>query len=245
MSRFALLIEASQLAYHPDLPGARADVRLLRRWLRSPKGGAWHDREIVTLSHPSLAAVRAELEKAKKCDYFFGAFSGHGHHVVNKAGGQTRICLNDDEEMPARSLSPGNRRATVVIDACRGLTVLLPRQLVENRVEKAIKMSMYDDRAAARREFDRLVGTCAAGTHYLYSCSIGQSAAEDENGQGGLFTLGFVQAAERWVARPGYYFSVRNAFSAAATFTTGENPQQHPRSLPGGLSRFYPFAIRY
>lgn len=244
MSRFAVLIESSQLAFHPDLPGARADVRLLRRWLRSPKGGAWDDHEIVTLSHPTLAEVKRQLEKARKCDYFFGAFSGHGHHVVNTTGGQTRVCLNDDEEMPARGLNPGNRRATVIIDACRGVTVELPRQLLENRVEKSIKLSMYDDRAAARKVFDRLVANCDEGAHYLFSCSIGQSAAEDENGQGGLFTLGLVRAGERWVPKPGYY-SVRNAFNSAAGFTTGENPQQQPRCLSGDLDGSFPFAIRY
>lgn len=115
MSRFALLIESSQLADHPDLPGARADVRLLRRWLRSTKGGAWFDHEIVTLSHPTTDEVQEQLEKAKKCSYFFGTFSGHGHHVVSKAGGQTRICLNDEEEMAARHLTPTDSQVSKAI----------------------------------------------------------------------------------------------------------------------------------
>lgn len=244
MTRYALLIESSQLTDLANLPGARADVRLLRRWLMSPKGGAWRDDEIVTLSHPTIAQVKGHLALAKEHDYTFTAFSGHGHHVVGNGFNQTRVCLNDDEEMAARSLSPGNPRSMVLIDCCRGLTVLLPQQLMESRLAKSFELSLNRELIDARATFDRLVRGCDPGAVYLYSCDIKQSAAEDENGQGGLFTLGLVRSAEKWEAsRPGYYYSVGNAFRAAAAFTTEENPQQTPRLIPGTLKRYFPFAL--
>lgn len=244
MTRYALLIEASQLTDLDDLPGARADMQLLRRWLMSPKGGAWRANEIVTLSHPTIKEVKGRLAQAKEHDYTFTAFSGHGHHVVGRDSNQTRVCLNDDEEMAARSLSPGNPRATVLIDCCRGITVLLPKQMMESRLAKSLRLSLNRELVDARATFDRLVRGCAPGAVYLYSCDIKQSAAEDENGQGGLFTLGLVRSAEKWTAsQPGNYYSVRNAFREAAAFTTEENPQQTPRLIPGTLERYFPFAL--
>ena len=210
----------------------------------SPKGGAWRDSEIVTLSHPTVAEVKEYLALAKECDYTFTAFSGHGHHVVGNGFNQTRVCLNDEEEMAARALCPGSPRSTVLIDSCRGLTVLLPRQLMESRLAKSYQLSLNRNVVDARAAFDRLVRRCERGAVYLYSCAIKQSAAEDENGQGGLFTLGLVRSAERWEpSQPGYYYSVGNAFRAAAAFTTEENPQQTPRCIPGNLKRYFPFAV--
>lgn len=245
MTRYALLIESSQLPGHPDLPGARADVRLLRQWLMSPKGGAWRSSEIFPLSHPTVATVKAHLAIAKKCEYTFTAFSGHGHHVVGNGFNQTRVWLNDLEDIAAWTLSPANPRATVLIDACRGLTVLLPDELLEATSKKSFQLSLNADRANARAKFDGLVKSCAKRTVYMYSCAIDQSAAEDENGQGGLFTLGLIRSAQKWVpSRPtGRYYSVGSAFRAAAEFTTSENPQQTPRFIPDTLERYFPFAL--
>ena len=198
MTRYALLIEASRLKDHPDLPGARADVRLLRNWMMSPCGGAWSDDEIVILIHPAAETVRKRLARAKNCDYAFVSFSGHGHHVVGNGFNQTRVCLNDDEEIKAAALNPKNPRSTVLIDSCRGLTVFVPQQLLESYVKKALRLSLNSERESARAKFDRLVRLSEAGVIYLYSCSVDQSAAEDENGQGGLFTLGLVRSGQNW-----------------------------------------------
>lgn len=245
MTRYALLIESSQLTGHYDLPGARADIELLRSWMMSPKGGAWRGHEIVSLSHPSIAKVKECLARAKKFDYAFVSFSGHGHHVVGNGFNETRVCLNDDEELAASALNPKNPRSTILIDACRGLTVLVPQLLLESYTEKTLSLNLSANRIKAREKFDQLVRSSEQGVIYLYSCSVDESAAEDENGRGGLFTLGLVRAAENWKPSVGRFFSIRNAYAAAADFTRSENPQQQPRWSPGARKRFFPFAVTF
>ena len=51
MTRQAILIEASRIKNHDDLPGAGADVAKFKIFLESAIGGAWKDSEIAILSH--------------------------------------------------------------------------------------------------------------------------------------------------------------------------------------------------
>jgi hypothetical protein len=244
MRRYALLIESSQVADLQDLPGARADVALLRNWLLSPKGGAWRNDEIKTLRQPTIKLLKSHLAAASESEYAFVTFSGHGHHVIGPNTNATRICLNDSEEFSARDLVPSNPRSTLIIDACRGITVMLSTRFLEANMRKALKFSRADELKVAREKFNLLVRSCGNGSVRMYSCSVDQSAGEDENGHGGVFTLGLVRSAQRWQPDTNdHYLTVQEAFFAAATSTTNHNPQQKPRICSSRPQQSFPFAV--
>ena len=124
MSRKAILIESSKLKDHPDLPGARADVDNFSQFLQSEIGGSWYEWEIVPLHNPTRSRVLAELKNAKDVDYSFVTFAGHGYHARSNVIEETRVCLNDTEEMAVSELDPKNDRCLSIIDCCRQLVIL-------------------------------------------------------------------------------------------------------------------------
>jgi caspase domain-containing protein len=243
VTRQAILIESSNVGVYDDLPGARADVSLLRNWLMTPRGGAWESAEIGILRNPTVHKVRKWLKIAKLCNYAFVSFSGHGHHVIGSISDETRLCLNDDEEISAKRLNPGNARCTILIDACRGVTVEIEATLLERRVKAMTQLALNLTREAARAKFDDLVARSERGAIYIYSCCVDESAGDSK--QGGLFTIGLVRAGELWKPKKGKYVSVMNAFRSAERFTNEENPQQNPVIEAGRRIRYFPFAIPF
>lgn len=242
--RYALLIESSQVRGENDLPGARADIVLMSEWLLSSKGGAWREDEIHFASHPSGAELEAAFSDARESNYAFVAFSGHGYFYKDGVKSQTRVILQEDEHLAARYLNPGCRRCTIVVDACRNIVVPVRRTLTENLRTKAARFARRADREMAREKFDWLVENADPGAVFLYSCAIDESAGEDENGQGGIFTLGLYRSATEWEpSKPGVFLSVENVFDRAARFTSAEMPQQHPRAFYGRRRKHFPFAV--
>ncbi len=244
MTRTAILIESSRIKGHDDLPGARADVENFTRFLESDFGGAWTSGEIVKLSHPDRKRVFDELTKASVKDYAFISFSGHGHHVVGKDLDETRVVLNDKEEISVTELDPGNSRRLLNIDSCRGITV----------VEKAmIKIAAFEARASfnlhrrerCRQLFDEAVIAAERGRIVMYSCGINEAAGESNTG--GYFSKALVTCSETWAnAQPHgndrvYY--TNEVFACAAAVTTRREPQQHPVFEPGRRMKHFAFAV--
>src|SRR5690348_13626615 len=135
MKRRAILIEASRIKGHPDLPGARADIANYRDWLLSNAGGAWEESEIIPLSNPSLERLRLERVRASDANYAFVVFTGHGGHV----GNTTRVQLNDTDSIDAQSLAAACLKCTVVVDSCRSVEKEL---LVEDMKKAFVRSSL-------------------------------------------------------------------------------------------------------
>lgn len=243
MSRKAVLVEASKIAGADDLPGARADVVNLREWLTLNQGGAWEDEEIVVLRNPSRARLWTELEKARSVDYAFVAFSGHGHHVRTRQGEETYVCINDTEEFAAGDLYPGNLRATVLVDACRGLTVRMFHEALEARA-KALKYARSEERYRCRLRFDQAVAACDAGPVWLYSCRVNESAGDTP--MGGVFTTSMIRTSRALIEAMAVVkvIDVAMSFNAAATATNRFMAQQHPEFVSPPRTDFYPFAVK-
>lgn len=243
MSRLAILIEASRLKGHADLPGARSDVVNYTQFLTSPYGGAWKTSEIHQLSHPSHAMLAKVLTVASQVDFAIVTFSGHGHHVKGSDLDETRVCINDNEEVPVHTLYPGNPRALIISDACRNVTVL-------EEQKKAFQFSLAERKAQVRPDsvhcrdlYDTLVARAEKGPSFLYSCDLNESA--QETASGGYFTRFHIEGSMEWATqqRTSASLHVNDSFEMAARATTARNPQQHPKQQLGRRMKYFPFAV--
>lgn len=246
MTRRAILIETSQLQDHPDLPGARIDVANWTAFLRSYEGGAWNDDEITTLSKPSWAVLQARLQLEKSTDYVFVTFSGHGYHPEGKDNDETRICLNERDEIPVRQLSPDNPRCTVVIDACRQL--VKGKALLEAfSVKEMVRSAAFRDRLAYREVFDSAVAQAERGVIRLFSCSVEESANESPT-SGGYYTDALLGCCSKWHDRAEkgkrLYYSVWPAHECAVANTTLRESRQHPEFNGGRRNKYFPLAVK-
>lgn len=241
MSRRAIIVEASKIKGCTELPGARADAARYFEFLRSEAGGAWQFDEIVMLSHPTKRALEAEITKAAAVDYSFIAFSGHGHHVRGQDIDETRVCINDTEEMAVNSLNPGNPRSIIIADACRNVTVQEPIRFAEDLREMAKAAHLNRDRC--RRLFDEAVARAERGVIVMYSCDLNESAGESN--RGGYFSRALTEYAMGWedAQQREALLTTDSAFESAAVLTTKRQAQQHPQYQPGRRKVHFPFAV--
>ena len=241
MIRKAILIEASNVQSIKDLPGARADVKNLSRYLMSNEGGAWESGEIQVLNNPTKEEVKRAVAAAKTAGYSFVAFSGHGHHVrYANVMELTEVCVSDGD-ITELELNPGNERCTISIDACRNLTV------VSEAYKSAVAAFSYrkDTRAGQYRAlFDAEVLKAEKGLIKAYSCNVHESAGENSNG--GFFTGGLIISAERWSGQrhaSKAAHTISDAFDGAVNFVKQVNPQQNPQYQGGRRINHFPFGV--
>jgi hypothetical protein len=241
MDRRALLIESSKLKGHDDLPGARTDVVSYARFLKSDFGGAWEDSEITVLSHPRRADLERYKKLAKYYDYSLVTFSGHGHHVKGKQIDETRLCINNDEEISVYDLNSQGSYSLVIADACRKVTYV-----DAEKQARAFEMALNEaearlrpNRARCRDLFYKVLGAAEKGPIYFYSCNLDEAASDVPS-----FSSKLVEAGEAWAEnkKEGVLAS-NDAFRAAATAITGRNAQQNPQSNAGRRSNHFPFAV--
>jgi len=242
-TRRAILIESSQTK-HGDLPGAREDVKNLRKYLLTNIGGAWVSSEIVILSTPSKSVVQSAIEDARKIDYVIMSFSGHGHHKVGKDLDETSLILNNHEEIPVHELNPCNDRGVLIVDACRGITPVLVEEK-KSFFAKAAASVLPWTRAKFREYYDLAIAHADKGQSVLYSCNVEESAGDTPSG--GLFSRSLIRCADNWgqlhetSTNRGVY-TVRETFDCAAAATTTRRPQQHPQYNERRIRQF-PFAV--
>ncbi len=245
MDRKAVLIEASKLKDHDDLPGARVDVANFKTYLMSAIGGAWEESEILNLSHPAKSVLETWIKLAGHYDYSFVAFSGHGYHARGKSIDETRLCINDEDEVAIRDLNPGSPWSLITADACR--KVILVEELER---AKAFQFSLEakiaklrPNRQRCRAMFDAAMREAERGAIYFYSCGLNEAAGESKT-QGGFFSRALVDVGNEWADRdqPGT-LPTNRAFAAAAAVTTRRNAQQHPESEAGRRLNHFPFTV--
>lgn len=241
MDRRALLIEASKIKDHDDLPGARTDVASYARFLKSDFGGAWEDSEITILSHPAKSNLERYIKLAKFYDYSFVTFSGHGHHVKGKTVDETRLCINDREEISVYDLNSQGSYSLVVADACRKVTYI-----DAEKQARAFEMALSEaearlrpNRARCRELFYKTLSAAEKGPIYFYSCDLNEAASDVPS-----FSSKLVEAGEGWAENKKEGVLPSNlAFRAAAEAITSRNAQQNPQSNAGRRSIHFPFAV--
>ena len=243
MNRYAVLVETSSLRGHDDLPGAKADVESYRKWLKSDFGGAWEDSEIRMLSKPTKSALQRAIQLAGIHDYGVITFSGHGHHVKGKGIDETRLCINDNEEISVYDLNPQCSYSLIVADACRMVSILN----AEARA-RAFAMALQEsqrrlkpNRARCRALFDTALSKAEKGPIFFYSCGLNEAASDVPS-----FSVRLVEVAQKWAEsieeERGLLPSDR-AFRAAAEAITLRNRHQNPESYSGRRMRHFPWGV--
>ncbi len=244
MTRKAILIEASNTA-SGDLPGARADVSHFRHWLQTANGGAWESSEIAVLSHPTIAALEAQLAEASKEDYAFIAFSGHGEHVRGRLRDDTMIQINNSDDYSSRKLASGYKRGVIVVDSCRNVRIELS---LNESIKYARAKSFSEDWQKRRRHraaFEARAAAAEEGVIFMYGCSLNQSANDFPNG--GAFSFAMVDQAESWIGRAseGSVLDTLQVFERAKQMIRDEGITNQEPQMDGAIRRrtHFPFGV--
>jgi len=215
LSRKALIVGA------PDekIPGVKVDVENLKKYLKSPIGGLWYDSELTTLISPLSTEVKREIELLKTKDYSFVFFAGHGYHSIQR--NRTVLQINARETLDSLELRVGAQKHTLILDCCR-------KPEDERRFAKATMESMTLDSARrqtlnpseCRQYFDKVISDCDGGIVVMNSCSINETAGENES-DGGYYTSALIDVSNEWAAKK------LLSIDLAANYSTFSTQQSH------------------
>ena len=237
VSRKAILIGAPSVETY--LPGVVQDIKDMKEFLCSPVGGDWREDEIVTLIDQSKATVMKHLNSCSDVDYVFILCAGHGEHQILGTNGSTVIYLTEEETLSIDSINSRGKRQFVIADVCRHeREIAISKTLLKAAMESYSAEDKFDYRAA----FDAAVMKCSEGRIVAYSCSLNQSAGEDE--KGGAFT-------QALIASPNHYLpsglhgivNVKQAFDWAHAQLVEKSSAQTPVFNAGRRLDYYPFAV--
>lgn len=235
--RQALIIGCHETKGEKPLAGAKADIDLYSRYLKSNVGGAWEDGEVAVLANPTRDQIRRKLGEFRGIDYFFFSFSGHGGHDPQK--NTSYICCGDGLELAVNELFLLNcDKQQLVLDSCR--TVIPMQRVLEESVASALLAKSDFGREDARKLFDEYLGTCEAGREAMYACSVGQSAGD--NPDGGVFSKAVIQAAEESNEK---IAPMDRVFEATKSkLAQLREVGQTPTMTINRRRRYFPFAVR-
>lgn len=241
MKRRAIIVVCPKSSRHGDLPGTEADAQNYLNYLQSAEGGAWNPDEIAVYRNPSRAELLRALSSTWGVDYAFLAFSGHGYHIQDEDLDETRLLLNDAEEISGPAFTTGCNREFVVIDACRKVEhVAEPEKRIFANLSEMEK-SGYT-RLQCRALFERKVMEAEGGRIEMYSCDLDQAAGESP--RGGHFTRALLDGARQWANSLTYSgshaLSTREAFAIAEK---GTRKPQRPQYRPGRRLVHFPFGV--
>jgi hypothetical protein len=224
------------------LRGVTPDIMNMKRHLMSIHGGAWESCEIEVLDNPS----RKELFNTIQGEYDFVVFqySGHGfHHVRN--GTSFDICPGQNvtlEEIQKLISSP---KRYYFLDCCRGFEGDDMKKSI--RLFSAQESDMTYIRQVYREKFNNIVRQCENGTSIVYSCSLNESADEDDDGLGGIFSLSYFNAANGIINNlpSNQYYTIQAVFDLAVARMNNDYPlaDQNPVMKPERRNHYFPFVV--
>jgi len=246
MKRYALVIaNPGELGAENYCEGVNKDAQNYGRLLKSPVGGAWLDSEIRVLNKPSISEVRLQMAEARKADYAFIVFAGHGYYSATKRS--TILELRRGDEIDSVELRVGAKKQSLILDCCRKIERV---SIVEKRAMLAFADSASRINAAnCRRCFDKEIEGCPEALVVIHSCAIGQTAGDDSE-KGGYYSYNLMDAVNDWESNlrvdPQYYYAMNisrahdEGASRVVRISGGrQTPQiEKPRSEP-----YFPLGI--
>jgi hypothetical protein len=193
MKRFSIIIGCAGLG-DDHRPGIEKDVDNFIDYLKSNKGGAWYDDEILPLKNKNKDTILSAINEARnKYDYMFVVFSGHGNYFEPLSA--RRLYTNENKyffETELQGLAP---KQLVIIDSCAGIT----QRLFESDTTKSFAAESIEDKSLYRYVYENLISNCPAQSIVLYSCENGEES--QDSGNGGLYAYNLIKAAKNSVNR--------------------------------------------
>lgn len=238
MNRHAFLIGSPQIEGKQGfLRGVTPDINNMKRHLLSDKGGAWiENTEITVFSNPTREELFSKITGTY--DYVFIQYSGHGFQRKNN---DVRFFLSPYEDIGLAELTSNIivSKRFFFIDCCRG---------IEEEDSRAVESGIicFSERINPSREkFNRAINCCEEGTSIIYSCSKNQSASEDDDGLGGIFTLSYLRTANDLNPNKDKYSSIKTVFDLAVDKMKKDYPLEHqtPEIKPERRNRYFPFVV--
>jgi Caspase domain len=240
MKRLAILIGAPGRQYSDTyLEGVDFDIKNYIKFLMSPSGGAWEKSEIIAVKNPDKEKL-IQLVKTIKADYVMTVFSGHGAYSLN---GETIIAINRNQYLTIRNLISKSAKQLFIIDACRsfvdsGISGFLGEEL-RSFPSKLTKLQ-------ARTIFDNHLRKCENGAVICYSCSVGETSIDSNDG--GFFTTSLLDKTKQWIDKPSPFniLPINTAFTLAKNYlVTNLTKEQTPQLKVIKQRKFwFPFGIR-
>jgi hypothetical protein len=242
MRRKAFLIGSPFIEGTPNyLPGVTPDVVNMKKHLQSLSGGAWNDDEITVFENPTKNKLRSEMQGYY--DFVIIQYSGHGFEYSTSG---TYLDINPYENISLEELHGfvQSSRRYYFLDSCRGI---VREPITESRKAFSMdSMNAYDYyRVAYRKKYESIIEKCEFGTSLIYSCSLNESAEEDPQGRGGIFTLSYLRSSTAKVDW-GKYASIKDIYETAKTRKLIDYPlstEQHPTMKPERRINYFPFVI--
>lgn len=247
VSRKALIIGSPD----EEIPGVKDDVENLRGFLLSPVGGLWYDSEITTLINPTAKDILAEIEILKRQDYSVVFFAGHGYHSNQRRN--TILHINSQEVLNSLELRLGAPKHTLILDCCR-------KRENEKKILKAVMENLSLEAARwqvlnpieCRRYFDEEISLCDSGLVVMNSCSIDETAGEEEF-VGGYYTSSLLDSANEWAGKRLHDIDLTKSYASLSTQACHETAAGLVKQLSGGrqtpkfeaprAEKKFPFAI--
>ncbi|MFN8337162.1 MAG: caspase family protein [Cyclobacteriaceae bacterium] len=170
------------------LGGVAKDLRNMKKFVMSTKGGSFKEDEVVTFMDPTVNILLANIQ-AVRADYVLVYFSGHGFTRFDK---KRMVALRDGNIADVNLLNSSPRQL-VIVDACRtqqqipGLSGL--------SIESETGIDHYDG-ASTYDYFSELIALSPEGKLIVHATQHGK-ASIDNSSYGGLFTQSLLHVSNR------------------------------------------------
>jgi hypothetical protein len=223
------------------LRGVTPDIVNMNNHLSSNEGGAWEDNEIKLFENPT----RKELHDAMlgQYDFVIIQYSGHGFEYTSSG---TTLNINPYETVSLNDIHSWITcpKRYYFLDCCRGIVV------EELKKSTGFFSAMESDvsyiRKAYRRKYNSIIISCETGTSIIYSCGLNESADEDDDGSGGIFSLSYFNSANSINNVPkDKYYCIQSIFNMAVERMKADYPMadQNPTMKAERRNRYFPFLI--
>ena len=193
MKRFAILIGCAGLG-RQYRPGIEKDVNNFVEYLKSPKGGAWYENEILPLLNENKNTILTAINNVdSKYDYVLVVFSGHGNYsfILDKR----RLYTNENEYFYETDIQGLALKQMTIIDSC----ACIEREISEEFRIKSFSALMEgaDLTKDYRKLFDDWIISCPNQSISLYSCEKGEESSD--TGNGGLYAYNLILVAKKMI----------------------------------------------
>lgn len=168
------------------LRGVKKDIANVSRFLRSNKGGAWLENEIITLADPTAANALSIVESTF-ADYVLVYFSGHG---FTDDRNNSRMLSLRNGNIPDWFLLNASPRQIIIIDACRNFSApgLGGAPEFGDQVDHFEGVSTYE-------LFSEYISNSPAGKLIIHATQPGEYSYDSPSG--GLFTQALLHISTR------------------------------------------------